>query len=585
MIAIDYMDSMMLNPVYEQYQQDVAAGLGSEWKVVPVKYKSKNGTGGKGEDTSLPVAYNLITAGYGTTIKNQGADSDCWAFAITTAIESNLKKTQGIDYEFSPKKMDYLLAKNGSTEGSGSEYYDYIIASFGVDRSLGDGGNFSQSSYLLGGESALEDEAGFFEKMKLNDAENLSKVSSWRQFQDQNTILMQLGTHVDAYTKLMPKSDLSEKSDYVVMDYRLIEGKQDNVGTVKESVYKYGAAYVGTIAPGVEACWDTETSTIVDRGTNCGTENGHAMAIVGWDDEHEYTDPSDGTTKKGAFLLQNSWGEDSLFTDYGIDVETLMGMLDTSGLTEEQIAEARTEFTDFLENYSAMEYIWLGYDFVDSTNEGTIDFGAIQKTEKNEYKNVYDSKTIGVIDNSGNSVIYDFSTKETEFIKKIALSTHVMKMNKTTEYVISIDNGDGYIEAGRITVPAGEYGQISTDTISNIALDGEFKVKVEVYDATSGEKYSLSGAEELTKYWTVSVYTSDEEIAIPNTGETTENSESSQNGDINIAVPNTGMFTGEGFAKITGILMTAIGIAATALGIKGYKDRKHLFKKVNFTKK
>ena len=584
MIAIDYMDSMILNPVYEQYQQDVAAGLGSKWKMVPVKYKSKNGTGGKGENTSLPAAYNLIAAGYGTAIKNQGADNDCWAFATTTAIESNLKKTQGIDYEFSPKKMDYLLAKNGSTEGSGSEYYDYI-ASFGADRSLGDGGNFLLSSYLLGGESALEDEAGFFEKMKLNDAENLSKVSSWRQFQDENIIGSVIGEHVNAYTKPMPKSDLSEKSDYVVMDYRYIEGKQDNVGTVKESVYKYGAAYVGTIAPGVEACWDAETSTIVDRGTNCGTENGHAMAIVGWDDGHEYTDPSDGTTKKGAFLLQNSWGEDSLFADYGIDVEALMGMLDTSGLTEEQIAEARTEFTDFLENYSAKEYIWLGYDFVDSTNEGTIDFGTIQKTEKNEYKNVYDSKTAGAIGDSSDNIIYDFSTKETEFIEKIALSMHSMTANEAYEYAISIDNGDGYIEVGRITMPAGECGQISTDAISNIALDGGFKVKVEVYNATSGKKYSLSGAEKLTKYWTVSVYTSDEEIAIPNTGETTENSESSQDGDINIAVPNTGMFTGEGFAKITGILMTTIGVAATALGIKGYKDRKHLFKKVKFTKK
>jgi C1A family cysteine protease len=36
---------------------------------------------------------------------------------------------------------------------------------------------------------------------------------------------------------------------------------------------------------------------------------GHAVAAVGYDDEREVRSPTDGSTRRGAFLVRNSWGE------------------------------------------------------------------------------------------------------------------------------------------------------------------------------------------------------------------------------------------------------------------------------------
>ena len=572
MLVMDYMDSMMVSPVYQQYQVDVAAGRGADWKLIPSKFVLKDGVGGKGGDASLPAAYSLIEAGYGTTMKDQGSDGDCWAFATTTAIESNLKKTKGITAEVSPKQLDYLLASNGSTTGSGSPYYDYL-AELGFRRNLGEGGSFLIASFPLSGQYAPVTESRFFAKLQANDA-SLASYTSWRHFEDVNALSIMFGEDVAAYSKPMAKASLLEGSDYVVTDYRMIFGDQDNVGTVKESIYNYGAVYVGTTAPEVEGCWDEATDTIVDRGTICGNANGHAMTIVGWDDNHAYTDPADGSIKTGAFLLQNSWGSDTIFSDYGLSVDRIMEMVDTSDMTEAEIAELRAEVEEFVANYTAPEYIWLGYDFEDSTLMGTIDFASIRSTEVNGYAHVYDS--VGATGMGGDpysEAVYNFSAGSGEYIEKVALAMRGMVFNEAIDYVVEVDAGTGYVEVGRVTMPAGESGQVSATATNSVYVEGAFKVRVKGY--VGGEQVQFENSDYLD-YQTVSVYTTGE-LPVPDTGGASD--------DTGVAVPSTGLFTGENGSRLAGVVATVFSLVAAGLGVGIWRSRKHLFHRVKFNKK
>ena len=563
--AMSFGDSMVLNPVYQKYAQDLAAGNGANWKLIPNKYIYVGETGGKGSDGTLPASYDLTANGYGTTLKNQGTDGDCWAFATTTAIESNLKKTQGISVEFSPKQLDYLLA-------SGTPYYSYLSA-FGVERGLGDGGNFLIASFPIGGKSAPVLESEFFQKLQANDSE-LADYSSWREFQDINLMNYSLLGDGEEYTKAMSSSQvMNTASDYTVMKYRHYEGDTDLISTIKENVYKYGAAYVGTTAPEIEGCWDENTKTIIDLGSVTCAGGGHAMAVIGWDDNHTYTDPSDGSTKTGAFLLQNSWGKTSIWGDYGIDTNRIMELLDTSTKTEDEIARMRQEVEDFLSTYDANEKVWLGYDFDDSMTTGWVDFASIQETRAYQYDHVYDSinqaEGFGAEGENTESV-YTFTTGDNvEYIDSIAVGTHAAAYNADVEYAIYVDasgTGNKYEKVGSVIMPEGEMGQETVDLISPVEVSGVFKVKVE--GIAFGEVQSFD--DEDLEFRTVSVYTVDDAIEVPNT-----------------AAPNTGWFTGEngGFVKVGGVLVVMGMIAAGLFGAKAYKNRKHLFHKVGFSKK
>ena len=563
--ALSLHDSMTINPVYQRYMQDVAAGNGASWKLIPNKYIYTGEYGGKGSDSALPSSYSLVDEGYGTILKNQGTDGDCWAFATTTAIESNLKMTQGIDVELSPKQIDYLLA-------SGSPYYSFINSNFDIERSLGDGGNFVLASFPIGGQATPVTESSFFAKLKANDT-GLANYSSWRQFQDVNSMSSMIFGDGQPYTKAMDSSQvMAGESDFVVTKYRTYQGDTDVVETIKENVYKYGAAYVGTTGPETDDCWDANTKTIVDRGADICAEAGHAMAIVGWDDNHVYTDPTNNSQKTGAFLLQNSWGKDSLWNDYGQTVDTIMSAVDTSSMTEQEISEARTKIQNLLDNYEAFEYVWLGYDFDDSAETGWVDFASIQETKAYAYDNVYDSfnqaEGLGADGSDGTSSTYVFSTENGgEYIDAISVATHAVAYNADVEYVMYVDNigtGEGYEKVGSVVMPIGETGQETVELATPVEVSDTFKVKVE--GVALGRVQSFDEEDLLLR--SVSVYTV-EDVAVPNTG-----------------APETGLFTGEGgFSKFGGVIAVAGAIAAGLTGYAVYKNRKHLFRKVGFGKK
>ncbi|MCM8816520.1 MAG: FG-GAP-like repeat-containing protein [Candidatus Omnitrophica bacterium] len=103
--------------------------------------------------------------------------------------------------------------------------------------------------------------------------------------------------------------------------------------------------------------------------TTTGYRGGHALTVVGYDDNKQYYDTIDGKTKKGAFLCVNSWGQ-----DWGV-IEPTVG---TAG------------------------FIWLPYDFFLQKKNG--DPEALVIIDRTNYKPEI-TATIGINHTRGRKLI------------------------------------------------------------------------------------------------------------------------------------------------------------------------------------
>lgn len=574
------LDNKSINPVYLKYLEDVRNGEGAKWKLTPSMFVPQgSGEEGYGAETELPSAYNLVTSGYATQIKNQGSEGICWAYALTTAMESNLLKKKDTPAVFSAKQLDYLLAP-------GSEYYGYLNSAFEWERTLGDGSNIYQAGFVLSNASVPADEGEFFAKMQLNDSD-LAEYKSYGEFQDINTINIFLGNEVPAYTTPMSNALVSGMaSDYIVNEYTTYYPTA-NINEIKEAVYNNGAVYVGTYSPGTPNCYDAATNTVVDRGYSvCGENYGHAMAIVGWDDTHVYTDPATNTEKVGAFILQNSWGNSDLLVDYRITYDNLVaeGLIDQSQLTEEQIQQLK----DAIADYNAYEFVYLAYDFERSENNGaTIVFASIDMAQ-NSYEYIADSveeaEGFGdTTDESGSSsIIYTYDAGDVkQRIEMIALDMHMLALEAPLNVTILVDDGDGYKEFGTITLPKNVSVKRAVKATKKIDVTGGYKVKVDFGDVT--------GVDEYADLFTTVVYAND----APDDGGDSEGGDSeggdSEGGETedeeDIKVPNTGWFAGGISGGVFTVSLVMLGLGTTYVMRVIYKNRRQIFHKVKFDKK
>ncbi len=302
----------------------------------------------------LPSSYDLRDVdgvSYITDLKDQDELGICWAFASVEQIESYLL-LHDAEYAknptlFSTRQMDYATANNAILNISNintPETFSYDANHNLVSelRQLGDGGNFTYSSYLMSNGLSLVDESKAPWDEIYWTEDDMDPLYPYQVLNYEKSLYE---TKASFET---PKFEISEHDPSDPDDKALID---DYLSTIKSNIIANGGAYVGTESPSDSCSAENllDDSYIIRVDDNCVADSGHAMQIIGWDDDYEYSynyckareyantnvhnygygackGGALGTvTGKGAWLLRNSWGD-----------------------------------------YTTRDYVWLAYDSLDS---------------------------------------------------------------------------------------------------------------------------------------------------------------------------------------------------------------------------
>ena len=250
-----------------------------------------------GDYDSIPSQFNLRDD-YATTLYNQGNEGLCWAYTTATMLESNLKVTKGLDKQFSVHAFDYLTSK--------SEYFVNDYNPYSFNREMGTGlaylySHGFHSSILSSGVAPVLNEKFDVEydgvnKLNISDVANSNNVD----YTVKRTVYFPAYQNTDEYKNML-----------------------------KSFIMNYGAVHVVTVSPNLY-----EGNVIDFQYEQYGFENlsysGHAMAIIGWDDNAGIDKDNDGNLD-GAWILQNSWNEveyDYYYISYTSEITELFGVIE-----------------------------------------------------------------------------------------------------------------------------------------------------------------------------------------------------------------------------------------------------------------
>ena len=155
-----------------------------------------------------------------------------------------------------------------------------------------------------------------------------------------------------------------------------------------------------------------------------------------------------------------------------------------------------------------------------------------------------------------------------------------------TAATIYVDNGNGYVEFGSITVPKNVSIKRTVVAEKNIDVSGVYKVKVVFENGESVGDYA--------PFFTTTVYANeapadggedDGDGDNPGGSEGEDGgAEDDEDGEA-IKVPNTGLFTGDFKGEYVLVSLAVVMLGASYVIHRIYVNRKSIFHKVKFDKK
>ena len=237
--------------------ENAAAGAHADAAVVAADYAE---VGGTLEPTgALPSAYSSADEGFTTPVRSQKYNT-CWAYSSTASLESLLLKNRYASQHLSTMHMNYWGCTNSNGNGWQRDYnaagYPYIALGY-------------LTSFGCIPDSDFDESRTIYDYTSLNDS-------------------------------LFP---------YQIAD-GVIYLKTADRDTIKTAIYTYGGV-VGNFHYDA-AAWNTETSAYYydTPGLTTSQLNGHAIEIVGWDDNYTASNFVEGhqPSAAGAWLCKNSWG-------------------------------------------------------------------------------------------------------------------------------------------------------------------------------------------------------------------------------------------------------------------------------------
>lgn len=234
-------------------------------------------------ESVLPAVYDCRRSGKAPTVKNQGELGTCWAVAASSALESGLLPEESVTFS-----AEHIFMQNG---------YEGVWENGGA--------SMMSAAYLAAWKGPVtEEQDPYGDGMSVSDAEAVR--------------------HVQEIQMVSERDDTRIKQ--LVYDY----------GAIQSSVYMdMEDEQVST------ECYNPQYASYFYDGN---AEVNHDILIIGWDDMYPAENFNNVPPKDGAFICQNSWGEN--FGENGI---FYVSYADT-GIGKNCAAYTRVEAADNYDN-------------------------------------------------------------------------------------------------------------------------------------------------------------------------------------------------------------------------------------------
>ncbi len=305
-------DSAYLNPAYVEYLKNKSATASAPSSVI-VDY---NENAAPKASTNLPSKYDLRNVdgkNYVTPFEDQGDEGLCWDYSANSQLASLVLKTNNESYSsnsviFSKQQLDYATA--GATTYGRIPFNRYWCSR----NVLSSGANFNCFvTALLDGMGAVSKtwDSAHADAIK-HDKNNPKKPIDATDIYNFDNSLYEVNSAVD-----FPALDFTKASSDTATKY---------INDLKTYLVNYGGLWLNTdMGYGYLNTYNGKKMIVINRAPGAVNFLGslpHAMHIIGWDDDFEYTscknhmgqevDPKEcdaGTTikGKGVWIAKNSW--------------------------------------------------------------------------------------------------------------------------------------------------------------------------------------------------------------------------------------------------------------------------------------
>ena len=429
-------------------------------------------------------SFTLKTGNKTLPNRNQSGSGLCWAFASLSTVESAMLKkgyhTYSNPTRLSVRQMDYATVHESYIN---EEYNPYKESN---RTEIYTTGGYTSAPYGLlesGVSPVTEDVFGAWNsstaKKDLDDVINVDNVEYFA-------------------------SDIAM--------YGMVYANTSRTGTdawvkkIKNHLINYGEVAIGTIGPSTfygGSCVYTDASgnVLINEIGTCNSSagdgnNGHAMVIIGWDDNYSYqyckrsnstdsnlTGCSNIVSGKGAFILKNSWGTSvaNPYIAYTSLINFAYGTIDVQEKEWDVNYDKLKQRT--IEKISA------------NTFEVTYEKGSQKQIlETITWKTNYENDIYTIYAKSGNGAYERIDYNVTRGIAgTFSIPVGGFELNSNTFSIKIVTKGGTITDIKAFTSYATETNLVKIDTVvpsSIVSYNTSFKIFTETRNVPTGDKIS-----------------------------------------------------------------------------------------------